>query len=132
MCSSDLIANGFLKIETRGLGGAGPQIPVVEVVEVGGENLALGPSHFEATGGEGFVDFSQRAALRRRRGDFDQLLGNRGSSRDDSSFGEKIPSCPQGGKRVDSPVVVEAFVLSGERAGDEVCGYFSGKEGCRA
>ena len=114
------VGEGFLEIEPRGLGGADAEISVVEAVQVGGEDLAFRPGHFQAAGGERFADFGERTAFGGRRGNFDELLGDGGGAGNDPPFGEQIAARPQCGQQIDAAVVVKPLVLGGERAGDEV------------
>ena len=114
------VGQGFLKIEAGSLGGADAQISVIEAVEVGSEDLWFGPLRLKLPSGEGFADLGERISFCGCRGNLDELLGDGGGTGDNPPIEEKIASGPASGEVIDSAVVVEPFILSGERAVDQV------------
>ena len=70
------VTEGFAEVESCGFPASLAVISVVQSVQVGGEDLLLGPAILEVPGGEGFSEFCEKVALSRRGGNFHQLLGD--------------------------------------------------------
>ena len=105
------VPEGFAKVEPGRLPASLAMVAVIKPVEVGGEDLLLGPAVLKMAGGQAFADLGENVALGWGGTDLHQLLGDGGGSRNNPAIVKEIARGPCGGKVVHAVVGEEALVL---------------------
>ena len=113
------VTEGFAEVEPCGFPATLTVISVVQSVQIGGEDLLLGPAILEVPGGKGFPDFVEKVTLSRRGGNFDQLLGYCGGARDDAPFQKKVSGSSCDREVVEAAVPEEPLVLGNQGSVNE-------------
>ena len=115
------VGEGFAEKMFRRGGDAEAEVAVIEAVQVFGEDAVFAPDLLEPQGLRGLAEFGgERARTRTWFGDFDELLRDGGTARNDAAVTHEARGGARGREPIDAGMIPEAFVLRGERGGDEV------------